>query len=196
MSTGGVGLIRDVPLGMLFEVGHEPPYFRVAGRDTAAEGRIAARVSDRARGAEESARGVERSIEHGRSVQRSLLHCEPRLAYRASAGDLDAVDAALDAAFDQFRQLGGSSGVIGNADDNRFPPPCAALEDCTQQPDGVELPAIARHVRAQQADLDAIDEGLDGEQVFRDRLGRESADVGEDRYPARVRARTRQLNSL
>ena len=61
-----------------------------------------------------------------------------------------------------------------------------AREDVPQQADIVEALAGARHVRAHQADLDAIDKGLDREQARRDLLGGEAADIGKDRHPARA----------
>jgi len=95
---------------------------------------------------------------------------------------LDAVDAARDTAFDQFSQPVGSSGIVGHAHDGRLATSLRAPKDVTQQADVVKTLAGARHIRAHQADLDAIDEGLDREQAGRDLLGGEAADIGKDRY--------------
>src|SRR3954451_22319853 len=81
---------------------------------------------------------VERGIEHGAPVQCALLHSEPGLGYRASARDLDAVDAAFDAAFDQLCQVVGASGIVRDADDCPFAPSLRAREDVAQQADIVE----------------------------------------------------------
>jgi hypothetical protein len=64
-----------------------------------------------------------------------------------------------------------------------------AAKDVPQQGDVVETLARLRHVRAHQADLDAVDEGLDREQAGRDLPGGEAADIGKDRYPARTELR-------
>ena len=125
----------------------------------------------------------ERGIEDGTPVQGSDARAQPRFGKPMAATDLQAAYLGFNTQFDKFGEavmrLGG---IVGHPHDDRCRVSIDAVEDAAQHADFIESLAGLQHIWAHQTDLDGIHMRPHLKNTRRNRLRRESADIGDNRH--------------